>query len=155
MKSSKQCEFYFYPNWGIFGFTYHRGYGSFGFINASRIYRLEDNGTPSKTEDDYISEREEYIKREVYGFELSIPSGAWNWKAEIAYNPKENNSIELSTRHLYPINPDDVKLDFSSPEDISNWNARAELNELVNWIREENDGELNYNHSSYFSAFGC
>ena len=48
----------------------------------------------------YIEEKQTFLQRDVIGLEVAIPSGKWNWKAEIAYIPNSTSSIKLETEDL-------------------------------------------------------
>ena len=141
MRINTQEGFYFILNWGTFGCTSHQGYGNFGIIEPTRILTLENNTTTNAT-DDYISVNKEYLRRTIYGLELSIPVGGWSWNLEIAYNTAVTNQFDLDTLDLYPLEGEEKYL------------AREELADFLKWVREENNNQLNYENQQIFAAFG-
>ena len=106
-----------------------------------KFNNLNDNNTEA-TRDDYIVESTKFLRRRIYGFEIAIPSGNWNWKMEIASNLNANGNFSLVTDDLYSSSGE-----LRSP-------GEKELAEFLEWIREQNHNSLNYNYTSLFAALG-
>ena len=131
----------FYPNWGNFGLTHHRGYGSFGIISRTSFAKYIDNST-ARTDDDYIEEREEFVERNIYGLEFSIPRGSWNWKIELAYNPAFISGFNIKTQELH------------CGTDTQCQDAESAQDDFIDWIRNNNNNNLSYEGKNLFTAFG-
>ncbi len=83
----------FYPNWGNIAFTHHKGYNAvIPLLNTdigADSYIIDDAGTIGyggvvsgykNTDDSYLY----YPEGTLNAFEMSIPTGKWTWRYEMA-----------------------------------------------------------------------
>ena len=115
----------FYPSWGTFGLSYHKGYNTtqpFSNDIIAPVPAPEGDG-----DDFYTREQIGLAKREMFGVELAIPSGSFVYKLELS-SSKTNENI----RYDYELIDLDTAGDF-----------RGSLQEqYFNAIRDDNNFKL-------------
>ena len=134
----------FYPSWGILGLTYYKGFKDY----PSVLGRLKDVSIDGSTYH-YVEEREEYTENNVLGIEMAIPIGRWTWKLEHAR--VLDNKFYSPLLQTYDFRGEV----YNTTGRNSYYNSfEEELNNLANWIENENDGEANYDYQTAFTALG-
>ncbi len=122
----------FYPSWGVFGFTYYKGYDTNDVKNVGTLNRLS-NGT------DYVDFHEihpQVVARETRGFEMAVRSGKWTWKLEVTRSPSLQDIGGFFDRQ-YSVVASDPRRD-----------------EFLDWVRTQNDNKLYLEVEETLGAFG-
>ena len=139
--SVQAARLLFYPNWGIVGLTYYKGFKDYPTI-LGRLRDVSIDGTTYR----YIEEREEYIENNVLGIEAAIPAGRWTLKLEHARILNEKSFSLLNTDDFGGKNTDGNNSYYNDFEE--------ELNSLANWIKMKTMVK-NYDHQIAFTALGA
>ncbi len=134
----------FYPSWGIIGLTYYKGFKDYPTV-LGRLKEFTDPSIDGKTYR-YIEEREAYTENNVFGIEMAIPVGRWTWKLEHARILNEKSFFPL-------LQTDDFSGEIRNNDSYYN-NFQTEVENLADWIENENDGEANYDYQTAFTALG-
>ena len=142
--SVQAARLLFYPNWGIVGLTYYKGFKDYPTI-LDRLRDVSIDGTTYR----YIEEREEYIENNVLGIEAAIPAGRWTLKLE--------HARILNEKSFSLLNTDDFGGEIYNTDGNNSYynDFEEELNNLANWIENENNGEANYDYQIAFTALGA
>lgn len=134
--SQKAVRMLFYPNWGILGLTYHKGFANF----PENLAVINDENSNRQ----FVEENLAYPERDIFGFEIAIPAGRWGWKFEVAYTLNAVSTFELKTRDLH----------LTAGENNFFQEEVTAIGDLVNWIEAENDNKLYYEYQNILAAFG-
>ncbi len=123
----------FYPDWGIVGFTYFKGYDS--------NFPMEQNKLALDSTKYYVEGGNGYSKNNLIGFEIAIPNDNWTYLFELSKYKKET---ELEGFYL----------NNTTAKEISN-RYSSEYNKYFNWVKNKNNNKLWVPIDSYIAAIGA